>query len=132
MVLRLFVQMDFGSLSSCATTADDLPEQALSILADEDAYLGTIDTVVTFLQGKNPGAARQLIHPGFLPQGPRFNGKTRFSRSVSIEDRAKHWGTLYLENLADLVQATVSPSFALSRYAETWLTPSSFDRWLSL
>ncbi|MDP1756948.1 MAG: radical SAM protein, partial [Pseudohongiella sp.] len=99
------------------------------MLADEDAYLSTIDTVVTFLQGKTPEAASLLIDPGFLPQGPRFDGKTRFPKSVPMEDRAKHWGTLYLEDLADLVQATVSPSFALSRYAEHLAhSASSFDR----
>lgn len=130
MVLRLFSSGGLREVFRFVRREQaGLPEQALSMLTDEDAYLSTIQTVVTFLQGKNPGAARQLIHPGFLPQGPRFNGKTRFLKSVSIVDRAKHWGTLYLEDLADLVQATVSPSFALSRYAEHLAhSASSFDR----
>ena len=35
-----------------------------------------------------------------------------------MEDRAKQYATWFLEDLADLVQATISPHFALSRYAE--------------
>ena len=82
MVLRLFSPGGLREVFRLVRQIqqDDLPEQALSMLADEDAYLGTIETVVTFLQGKNPGAARQLIRPGFLPQGPRFNSKTKFAR----------------------------------------------------
>ncbi|MCC6141941.1 MAG: radical SAM protein [Nitrospira sp.] len=130
MVLRLFSHDGLRKIFHLVRHRQDrLPEQALAMLADEEAYLSTIETVVSFLQGKNPAAAGQIIHPGFLPQGFRFHGKTRFEKSVSIEDRAKHWGTLYLEDLADLVQATVSPSFALSRYAEHLAhSASSFDR----
>ncbi|MBX9657911.1 MAG: radical SAM protein [Nitrospiraceae bacterium] len=130
MVLRLFSPDGLRDVFRLVRQqSDDLPQQAHAMLADEDAYLSTIDTVVTFLQGKTPEAASLLTDPGFLPQGPRFDGKTRFSKSVPIEDRAKHWGTLYLEDLADLVQATVSPSFALSRYAEHLAhSASSFDR----
>ena len=130
MVLRLFSPDGLRDVFHLVRHQEDhLPEQALAMLADEDVYLSTIETVVTFLQGKNPEAAGQIVRPGFLPQGPRFNGKTKFSKSVPIEDRAKHWGTLYLEDLTDLVQATVSPSFALSRYAEHLAhSASSFDR----
>lgn len=130
MVLRLFSPIGLREVFRLVRQQqDNLPEQALAMLANEDAYLNTIETVVRFLQGKNPKDAKQLIQPGFIPQGPRFHGKTRFSKSVPIEDRAKHWGTLFLEDLADLVQATVSPSFALSRYAEHLAhSASSFDR----
>ena len=44
-------------------------------------------------------------------------------------DQAKRLATLYLEDLADLVQATVAPQFALSRYAEqVGTSASSFDQ----
>ncbi|ULA63298.1 MAG: B12-binding domain-containing protein [Nitrospira sp.] len=130
MVLRLFSRDGLQKIFHLVRQWQDrLPEQALAMLADEETYLSTIDTVVSFLQGKTPEAAEQILRPGFLPQGFRFNGKTRFAKSVSLDDRAKHWGTLYLEDLADLVQATVSPSFALSRYAEHLAhSASSFDR----
>ena len=44
-------------------------------------------------------------------------------------DQAKRLATLYLEDLADLVQATVAPQFALRRYAEqVGTSASSFDQ----
>jgi radical SAM superfamily enzyme YgiQ (UPF0313 family) len=39
-------------------------------------------------------------------------------RGSADHDRATQFATFFLEDLADLVQATVSPHFALSRYAE--------------
>lgn len=133
MVLRLFSPDGLRTVFRLVREQGDiLPQPALDMLENEQAYLTTIDLAVTFLQGTNPEAAAQLIRPGFLPQGPRFIGKTRFAKSVLLEDRAKHWATLYLEDLADLVQATVSPSFALSRYAEHLAhSASSFDRMAS-
>ncbi len=129
MVLRLFSPEGLRQVFRLVRQQQDLPEPALAMLEDEAAYLSTIDTVVSFLQGKNPAAAARLLRPGVLPRGPRFLGKTRFKKPVPVDDRAKHWGTLYLEDLADLVQATVSPSFALSRYAEHLAhSASSFDR----
>ncbi|MEY4528907.1 MAG: hypothetical protein RL768_2626 [Nitrospirota bacterium] len=130
MVLRLFsrdgLRQVFGLVRQ---QYEDLPDQALAMLEEEQAYIDSIETVVAFLQGKHPNAAAQLIRPGVLPRGPRFHGKTRFKRSVSVEDRAKHWSTLYLEDLTDLVQATICPFFALSRYAEHLAhSASSFDR----
>jgi hypothetical protein len=72
-----------------------------------------------------------LARPGFLPQGPRFaglKGRVASLRALSEQDRAKRFATLYLEDLADLIQATVSPHFALSRYAEHIArAASSFD-----
>ncbi|TKS59407.1 MAG: radical SAM protein [Nitrospira sp.] len=129
MVLRLFspegLQLVFHLVRELG---DSLPEEAVRMLAAEQAYLKTIGPVVAFLQGTNPAAASQLIQPGVLPQGPRFRGRTKFARSVPVEDRAKQWATFYLEDLADLVQATVSPHFALSRYAEHIArAASSFD-----
>ena len=91
------------------------------MLAIEPAYLNAIDPVIEFLQGRNPSLALLLARPGFLPQGPRFSGQSGNAaslRALPEQDRAKRFATLYLEDLADLVQATVSPHFALSRYAE--------------
>ncbi|MDQ1290467.1 MAG: hypothetical protein QG615_257 [Nitrospirota bacterium] len=133
MVLRLFSPDGLRTVFRLVREQEDiLPQPALDMLENEQAYLTTIDLAVTFLQGTNPDAASQLIRRGFLPRGPRFIGKTKFAKSVPIEDRAKHWATLYLEDLADLVQATISPSFALSRYAEHLAhSASSFDRMAS-
>ena len=129
MVLQLFNRAGLIRVfDAVRDRKDKLPPEAIHILAAEQAYLDTIDAVVAFLQGKTPDAASRLARPGILPQGPRFRGKKTVTRSVPVEDRAKHWATLYLEDLADLVQATVSPHFTLSRYAEHIAqSASSFD-----
>jgi radical SAM superfamily enzyme YgiQ (UPF0313 family) len=130
MVLRLFspggLRSVFSQLRSLTTA---LPKEAIQMMRVERAYVRMIGPVVSFLQGRIPEAAARLIEPGVLPQGPRFRGRKRFSRSVSIDDRAKQWATFFLEDLADLVQATIAPHFALSRYAEHIVrSASSFDQ----
>ena len=122
MVLKIFsrsgLQAVFEQIRGCE---DELPGEARQMLAVEPAYLHTIEPVIEFLQGRNPSLALLLARPGFLPQGPRFAGHRGRSASVhalSEQDRAKRFATLYLEDLADLIRATVSPHFALSRYAE--------------
>jgi radical SAM superfamily enzyme YgiQ (UPF0313 family) len=129
MVLRLFSRQGLERIFRLVQEqGDDLPDEAIRMLKQTEAYLSNIEPVVAFLQGKSPETAARLLQPGSLPKGPRFRGRTKFSRSVPIEDRAKQWATFYLEDLADLVQATVSPHFSLSRYAEHIArSTSSFD-----
>ena len=122
MVLRLFCRSGLKAVfKEVRKHKDELPGEANQMLAVEPAYLNGIDPVIEFLQGRNPSLALLLARPGFLPQGPRFSGqtaRTASARILSDQDRAKRFATLYLEDLADLVQATVSPHFSLSRYAE--------------
>jgi len=109
-----------------------LPQEAIQMLKAEQAYIEMIGPVVAFLQGKAPDLADQLLRRHVLPQGPRFRGRTKFVRSVPLEDRAKQWATFFLEDLADLVQATITPHFGLSRYGEhIGRSASSFDQILS-
>ncbi len=119
MVLRLFSRTGLQAVfEQVRAIGEKLPDEAKQMLAIEQAYLAMIDPVVEFLQGRNPALAAHLARPGVLPQGPRFRGRPPFGRTLSLEDRAKQSATWYLEDLADLVQATISPHFALSRYAE--------------
>ncbi len=129
MVLRLFspegLRTVFRQLHG---QEDTLPKEALGMMSNEQTYVDMIGPVVAFLQGNAPEIAARLIQPGILPQGPRFRGRRKFPRSVSVTDRAKQWATFFLEDLADLVQATITPHFALSRYAEQiGRSASSFD-----
>lgn len=122
LVLTLFSRSGLASLfEELRRTGKDLPREARQMLAFEQAYLDAIDPVIEFLQGRNPSLATLLARSGFLPQGPRFVGRVDTSsspRGRAEYDRATQFATFFLENLADLVQATVSPHFALSRYAE--------------
>jgi len=122
MMLRVFSRSGLQAVfEQVRQREDELPGEARQMLAIEPAYLNTIEPVIEFLQGRNPSLALLLARTGFLPQGPRFaghSGRTSSLRNLSEQDRAKRFATLYLEDLSNLIQATVSPHFALSRYAE--------------
>lgn len=119
MVLRLFSRDGLRQVfRAVREQGEKLPEEAGRMLAVEQAYLDMIDPAVEFLQGRNPALAVHLARPGVLPQGPRFRGRPPFAKTAPVDDRAKQFATWYLEDLADLVQATIAPQFALSRYAE--------------
>lgn len=106
-----------------------LPGEARQMLALEQAYLDTVEPAVAFLQGRDPMLAPLICRGGFLPQGPRFTALDGRALAPASTDLAKRLATLYLEDLADLVQATVAPHFALSRYAEqVGASASSFDQ----
>jgi radical SAM superfamily enzyme YgiQ (UPF0313 family) len=119
MVLRLFSRTGLRQVFHLVREqGEKLPEEAKQMLAMEQSYLDKITPVVEFLQGRNPALAVHLAQAGALPRGPRFSGRPGFARTVPMEDRAKQYATWFLEDLTDLVQATISPYFALSRYAE--------------
>jgi len=130
MVLGLFSQDGLRRVfEQLRARTNDLPKEAVGMMRAEHAYVQMIEPVVSFLQGQIPEAAARLIEPGVLPQGPRFRGRKKFARSVSVDDRAKQWATFFLEDLADLVQAMITPHFSLSRYAEHIArSASSFDQ----
>ena len=133
MVLRLFSRTGMTRVFREVRKYDgELPPEAITMLSMEQAYLDHVETVISFLQGKSPEAAHALLQPKMLPRGPRFRGKTRFPRSVPVQDRAKQWATFFIEDLADLVQVLVSPHFALSRYGEQIArSTASFDGMLA-
>ncbi|MDH5564181.1 MAG: radical SAM protein [Nitrospirota bacterium] len=136
MVLALFSQTGLNRVFAelRARPIDELPGEARQMLSLERAYVETIDPVIRFLQGRDPTLAARICQGTFLPQGPRFSmndpgdheGK---ASSHNQTDQAKHYATLYLEDLADLVQALITPHFALSRYAESLaMQANSYDR----
>ena len=97
----------------------------------EERYLDTIDPTIRFLQGADPSLATQICGRRFLPEGPRFSNLEQYDwafGSLGLTDRAKHLASLYLDDLTDLIRATVDPRFGLSRYAERLATSAtSFD-----
>ncbi len=43
-----------------------------SFLAQSDRYIATVDSVIRFLQGKDPTLALRIASREFMPEGPRF------------------------------------------------------------
>lgn len=101
--------------------------------------LATVDAAVRFLQGNDPTLALRIVSRSFLPEGPRFNAlatsggdegellRAAFG-DLGIQDKAKYFATLYLEDLADAIRDEIDPHFELARYAEKLaVSAPSFD-----
>ncbi len=105
-----------GDLDSSAFS-----ENAQRIIALQDFYIQRIDSVILFLQGKNPTLSHLICQDGFLPEAARFAQLDDLDwafGSMGTQDKAKHLATLYLEDLSDLIKECVDPHFGFSRYAE--------------
>jgi radical SAM superfamily enzyme YgiQ (UPF0313 family) len=129
MVLRLFSREGLSQVfSELEPRKETLHPEAQRMVANRAALLDHIDPVVAYLQGRAPSLAGSLARRGSVPHGPRFRTRQPLPRNASAEDRAKQTATLFLEDVADLVQATITPHFSLSRYAEHLArSASSFD-----
>ena len=135
MVLALFSQDGLEQVFNLLRTKpiEDLPGEARQMLSLARAYEQTIDPVIQFLQGQDLSLASRICQGNFLPQGPRFSMEhaeagERVYELRNQTDQAKHLASLYLEDLADLVQAVIAPQFALSRYAESLaMQANSYD-----
>ncbi|MEZ6121570.1 MAG: radical SAM protein [Planctomycetaceae bacterium] len=102
-----------------------------------DRYTSTIDHVIGFLQGRDSTLAHRINTRTFLPEGPRFDALEVYSMddpqaeggwsdplgwafgALGLHDRARHFATLYLSDLADVVRETIDSRFEFVRYAES-------------
>lgn len=102
-----------------------------SIFDAKNKYINTIDTVIEYLQNQNTIGAYQILRTGFLPRFHRFQEANDLDYSfgdMGILDRAKHYATLYIEELGDFIQANIDEDFAFTKYAEKIArTASSFS-----
>lgn len=114
-----------------ASPSTDLSDNAERILALRADYLATINPVVAFLQNKNPTLAHAICSRSYLPEARRFEQLEDLEwafGSMGTHDKARHFATLYLEDLGDFITEAVDPHFGFSRYAERLgRTASSFD-----
>ncbi|MBI3557936.1 MAG: radical SAM protein, partial [Deltaproteobacteria bacterium] len=88
-----------------------------------DDYARTVDSVVAFLQGRDPSLAVRLAARAYVPEGPRFLALDEEHLNwafgaLGVQDRAKYIASLYLDDLADVLREGVDERFALSRYGE--------------
>ena len=101
------------------------------ILALQDEYIKTIDSVISFLQGNNPTLALPICQGDYLPEASRFNQLEEMDwafGTMGTQDKAKHLATLYLEDISDYIVECVDENFGFSRYAERLgRSANSFD-----
>jgi len=106
-------------------------ENTKRIFALKNEYLKTIDSVIAFLQNKNPTLALQICQEDFLPEASRFAQleETDWAfGTMGTQDKAKHLATLYLEDISDFIVECVDANFGFSRYAERLgRSANSFD-----
>lgn len=117
----------FSSINATKLITDNL-QRIHSLQGD---YIQTIDSVIAFLQGKNPSLARQICSGNFLPEASRFaqldDMEWAFG-TMGMQDKAKHLATLYLEDLSEFIVACIDENFGFSRYAERLgRSANSFD-----
>ena len=131
-ILKLFSKKGLQDLfKHIGQHSFELSENAQRIIALQEDYINSIDGVISFLQGKNPTLANAIVYDDFLPQAARFSQLDELDwafGTMGFQDKAKHFATLYLEDLSDLIIETVDEDFGFSRYAERLgRSANSFD-----
>ena len=108
-----------------------ISENAQLILNNKKKYLCTIDPVINFLQDQKPTISHLICSENYLPEASRFDqvGDLDWAfGQMGTRDKARHFATLYLEDISDLIIELVDPRFGFSRYAERLaISASSFD-----
>ncbi|GAB3221880.1 radical SAM protein [Algoriphagus aestuariicola] len=131
-ILKLFSKEGLGRVFELAASTDgELSDNSARILRMKGVYLQTIDTVIAFLQDKNPTLAYRIAEGDFLPEAGRFEQMDDMEwafGSLGVRDKARYLATLYLEDIGDLITEAVDTHFGFSRYAERLgMSATSFD-----
>ena len=109
---------------------EDIESLDRKLFLNQEKYIQHIDSLISFLQGNNNEFAQAIVN-GVLPAGPRFDHVSDLEISFGdfgVLDKAKHLGTLVLEDLGDFISKYVDENFGFSRYAERLgRSASSFD-----
>jgi len=101
------------------------------IFDDKEQYIQCVEPTIRFLQGKEKTLAPRIANRTLLPEGPRFDNLAdmEWAFGVSgIEDKARYFATLFVEDIADYIREMESPYFDLIKYAESLASNSyTFD-----
>ena len=123
-----------GFLRAMFKEAEALEENQYPIVMSmKKHYISSVDVVIKFLQKQDIETAHHILKADFLPQGHRLskvNTDIKWEAGeLGIIDKAKHYGTLFIEEIGDFIQANVDEFFAFTKYAEQIATSaSSFDQ----
>lgn len=131
-ILEIFSQKGLSDLFAFAAQQTiELSANSRRILSLQTHYIATIDSVIAFLQGKNPTLALQICQEDLLPEASRFAQLEELEwafGTMGTQDKAKHLATLYLEDISDFIVECADANFGFSRYAERLgRSANSFD-----
>jgi tRNA A37 methylthiotransferase MiaB len=96
-------------------------------------YIHKVETVISYLQNHEVTKAYQILSFDFLPKAHRFekleDDLDWAFGNLGVLDKAKHFATLFIEELGDFIRANVDEFFAFTNYAEQIGTSaSSYDK----
>ena len=127
----LFIEID--SFIEKKTKPFKLGRNERLILEKRKQYIDTIDVAIAFLQGKTQSFAQRIASGNYLPEASRFKNLDDMEwafGTMGYIDKARHYITLYLEDITDLINKTIDPHFGFSKYAEQMgRMASSFDQY---
>ena len=131
-ILELFSKQGLSDIFAEAEKINqDFSENSKRIFALKEYYISTVESVISFLQGKNPTLALQICQEDFLPEASRFTQLEELEwafGTMGTQDKAKHLATLYLEDISDFIIECIDDNFGFSRYAERLgRSANSFD-----
>jgi len=103
------------------------------IIEMKELYISIVEVVIGFLQKEDIETAKQILEDGFLPLGHRLlnvNPEIKWDTGEpGVIDKAKHFATLFIEEIGDFIQANVDEFFSFTKYAEQIATSAtSFDQ----
>jgi radical SAM superfamily enzyme YgiQ (UPF0313 family) len=133
LVLRLFSPDGLKAMRVCIEALPKARRKPQIQSFDEqfERYLATITPAVAFLQGRDPSIGHRIAGRHFLPEGARFDSLDVYEDehggdplawafgALGVQDRARHFATLYLNDIADVLREAVDPRFEFVRYAES-------------
>jgi hypothetical protein len=137
LVLRVFTPAGLDAVKAQAQKQSEAQRSASvhAFLDQFPAYRATIDPVIRFLQGGDSTLSHRIAARGLLPEGPRFAALDAYDAAdlggddgdplawafgaLGVHDKARHFATLYLNDLADVLRDAVDERFEFVRYAES-------------
>lgn len=133
--IELFTSVFTGEfLADIFQEAEDLGNDLYPEMREmRDQYISRVDKVIGFLQKNDIKTAHEILETDFLPVGHRLkdvNTEIKWEAGdEGVIDKAKHYSTLFIEEIGDFIQANVDEFFAFTKYAEQIATSaSSFDQ----
>jgi radical SAM superfamily enzyme YgiQ (UPF0313 family) len=142
LVLKLFSPAGLDAVRALilALPRDARTPRLMAFDREFDRYRMSIGPAVSFLQGRDTSLAWRIAGRAFLPEGPRFSALDEYVDpdggdplawafgALGIQDRARHFATLYLNDVADVLREAADPRFEFVRYAESLaLSQASFE-----
>ncbi|GGZ92692.1 B12-binding domain-containing radical SAM protein [Algibacter mikhailovii] len=129
--IELFTSIFTGDfLQEIFQEAEEMGNNHFPLIQEMKAlYIARVDAVIAFLQKQDIDTAKKILGKDFLPLGHRLlsvNAAIRWEvGDIGVIDKAKHYATLFVEEIGDFIRANVDDFFSFTKYAEQIATSAS-------